>query len=95
MVGTTAEKGSKGVGKGAKDSVAPLKNMRAQAQQASYQLQDIAVQAQMGTNGFTIFAQQGSQLASVFGPAGAVTGALIAFGAIIGGFLFDSMNKTN
>jgi len=92
--GEKAEKGSKGVGKGAKDSVAPLKNMRAQAQQASYQLQDIAVQAQMGTNGFTIFAQQGSQLASVFGPAGAVTGALIAFGGIVGRLLWDSFNKT-
>ena len=92
--GKKAESGTKAAGKAAKSTVAPMKNMRAQAQQASYQLQDIAVQAQMGTNAFTIIGQQGSQLASVFGPAGAVTGALIAFGAIIGGFLFDSMNKT-
>ena len=92
--GEKAEEKVKGVGKGAKGSVAPMKNLRAQAQQASYQFQDIAVQAQMGTSAFTIIGQQGSQLASVFGPAGAVTGALIAFGAIIGGFLFDSMNKT-
>jgi len=92
--GAKAETNTKNVGKAAKSTVAPMKNMRAQAQQASYQLQDIAVQAQMGTSAFTIIGQQGSQLASVFGPAGAVTGALIAFGAIIGGFLWDSMNKS-
>ena len=92
--GAHAETNTKKVGKAAKGTVAPMKNMRAQAQQASYQLQDIAVQAQMGTSAFTIIGQQGSQLASVFGPAGAVTGALIAFGAIIGGFLWDSMNKS-
>ena len=90
--GEKAEEKIKGVGKGAKGAVAPMKNMRAQAQQASYQFQDIAVQAQMGTNWFTIIGQQGSQLASVFGPAGAVTGALIAFGAILGGVVYKSLN---
>ena len=90
--GEKAEEKIKGVGKGAKGAVAPMKNMRAQAQQASYQFQDIAVQAQMGTNWFTIIGQQGSQLASVFGPSGAVTGALIAFGAILGGFVYKSLN---
>ena len=89
--GAKAETNTKKVGAAAKKTVAPMKNMRAQAQQASYQFQDIAVQAQMGTSWFTIIGQQGSQLASVFGPAGAVTGALIAFGAILGGVLFSSM----
>jgi hypothetical protein len=89
-----AEAKIEGLSKHARSNVAPMKNMRAQAQQVSYQLQDMAVQAQMGTSAFTIIGQQGSQLASVFGPAGAVTGALIAFGAIIGGFLWDSMNKS-
>ena len=89
--GAKAEKNTGKVGKAAKSTVAPMKNMRAQAQQASYQLQDIAVQAQMGTNAFTIIGQQGSQLASVFGPSGAVYGALIAFGAIIGGVLVDQL----
>ena len=46
------------------------------------QIQDVAVQAQMGTNALTIFAQQGPQIASVFGPKGAVVGALLAVGAI-------------
>jgi len=90
--GAKAEKNTGKVGKAAKSTVAPMKNMRAQAQQASYQFQDIAVQAQMGTNAFTIIGQQGSQLASVFGPAGAVTGALIAFGAILGRVVYDSLN---
>ena len=90
--GEKAETNTKKVGKAAKSTVAPMKNMRAQAQQASYQFQDIAVQAQMGTNWFTIIGQQGSQLASVFGPAGAVTGALIAFGAILGGVVYNSLN---
>lgn len=58
-------------------------SMRGAAQNLSYQLQDIAVQAQMGTSGLTILAQQGPQIASVFGPAGAAVGALIGIGALI------------
>lgn len=47
------------------------------------QLQDVAVQAQMGTNALTIFAQQGSQVAGAFGPLGMVVGAGVAvFGAL-------------
>ena len=92
--GAKAETNTEKVGKAAKGTVAPMKNMRAQAQQASYQFQDIAVQAQMGTSWFTIIGQQGSQLASVFGPSGAITGALIAFGAILGGVVYKSINST-
>jgi hypothetical protein len=79
--------------KATRSNVAPMKDLRSQAQQASYQLQDIAVQAQMGTSWFTIFGQQGSQLASVFGKSGAVYGAVIAFGAILAGALYNSLNK--
>ncbi len=64
--------------------------MRGATQQVSFQLQDIAVQAQSGTAGLTILAQQGPQLLSVFGPAGAVTGALVAFGALIGSVLLST-----
>lgn len=47
------------------------------------QLQDVAVQAQMGTSALTIFAQQGSQVAGAFGPMGMVVGAGVAvFGAL-------------
>lgn len=58
-------------------------SMRGATQNLSYQLQDMAVQAQMGTSGLTILAQQGPQIASVFGPAGAAVGALIGIGALI------------
>jgi hypothetical protein len=58
-------------------------SMRGAMQNLSSQLQDVAVQAQMGTSGFTILAQQGPQIASAFGPAGAAAGALIGIGALI------------
>lgn len=57
------------------------------------QLQDIAVQAQAGTSAFVILGQQGSQLASSFGPGGAVFGAVIAIASAIGGVLYESMKK--
>ena len=89
--GEKAEKKTKGVGKGAGQTVAPFKAMRGATQQASFQLQDIAVQAQSGTDAFIIIGQQGPQLASIFGPGGAVFGAVIAFGALIGGVLVKQL----
>jgi hypothetical protein len=65
--------------------------MKGALTQASFQLQDVAVQAQAGTNAFTILGQQGPQIASIFGPGGAVAGALIAFGALIGGVLYKTL----
>lgn len=65
------------------------------ARQLGYQLQDVAVQAQMGTNGLMILGQQGSQVASVFGPSGAVIGAILAVAAAIGSTLFNSVQKTD
>ena len=72
----------------------PFRAMRGSMQQVSWQLQDVAVQAQMGTSAFTILGQQGPQLASIFGPGGAVLGAVIAFGAMLGGVLFSSLTAT-
>ena len=70
------------------------RQMRAGFQQAGYQIQDIAVQLQMGTSPFIVLAQQGSQVASIFGAGGALTGAFIAVAAAIGytmmPALFDS-----
>lgn len=57
-----------------------------------FQLQDIAVQAQAGTDAFVIFSQQGSQLASAFGPGGAVLGAVIAVAGALGGVLVSSLS---
>jgi hypothetical protein len=69
----------------------PFRAMRGSMQQVSWQLQDVAVQAQMGTSAFTILGQQGPQIASIFGPGGAVVGALVAFGAMVGGVLYNSL----
>ena len=63
--------------------------------QLSVQLQDVAVQAQQGTDGLRIFAQQGPQIASIFGPTGAVVGALVAVGAIIAGPFVKSFFAAN
>lgn len=65
--------------------------MRGATSQLSYQLQDIAVQFQMGTNAATIFTQQFPQIASVFGPAGAIVGVIGAIAGAIAGPLIASM----
>ncbi|WP_196774296.1 phage tail length tape measure family protein [Rhodovulum sp. MB263] len=61
-----------------------LGNMSSQTryriQNMGYQVQDIAVQLQMGAKASTVFAAQGSQIASMFGPVGAVVGTLAAVG---------------
>lgn len=55
-----------------------FRNLRGVSQNLGWQLQDVAVQAQMGTSAFVILGQQGSQMASAFGPTGALVGAFIA-----------------
>lgn len=65
------------------------------AQMLGYQLQDVAVQAQMGTSWFTIFGQQGSQLASVLGSKGALLGSVIAIGSAVGGVLYKAFNNVS
>jgi len=65
--------------------------MKGATQNISYQLQDVAVQAQMGTSAFIILGQQGPQLASIFGPGGAVVGAIIAFGSMLGGLAYSML----
>lgn len=71
-----------------------MRNMRGVAQNLGWQLQDTAVQLQMGTSAFVVLSQQGSQLASAFGPGGAVVGALIAVGGAMAGVAFETL-KTN
>lgn len=73
-----------------KNASGGLSNIRGVAQSAGYQLQDVAVQLQAGTNAFTVLGQQGSQFASAFGPTGAVVGAIIAVGAAMAGVLSTS-----
>jgi len=64
-------------------------NLGARAGAVGLQMQDIAVQAQMGTSAVTILAQQGTQIASIFGPQGAIIGALIGVGAVAGKVFYD------
>jgi hypothetical protein len=52
------------------------------AQGAGYQIQDFAVQVGGGTNALVAFSQQAPQFLGMFGPQGAIAGALIAVGAI-------------
>ena len=47
-------------------------------QQAGYQVGDFAVQVANGTSKMQAFGQQGSQLLGIFGPFGAVLGAVVA-----------------
>jgi len=78
-------------------AVSSMGGMRGVMGQLGYQFQDIAVQAQMGTNALVIFAQQGSQIAGAFGPTGAIVGAVIAVvGALGMAFLGlkDDVNKS-
>lgn len=49
--------------------------------QAAMQLQDVSVQAQMGTDSMRILGQQGPQLLSAFGPTGMLAGLAVAVGA--------------
>ena len=71
-----------------------LNTMNMRIQQGGYQLQDFFVQMQSGTSFFTAFAQQGSQFAGVFGPTGAVLGAVIAIGSAIAAIGYNSYNAS-
>jgi hypothetical protein len=62
--------------------------------QAGFQLQDFAVQVQMGTSALTAVAQQGSQFLSIFGTGGAIAGAILAVGALAAGFI-DTRSATD
>jgi hypothetical protein len=59
--------------------------------QMGHQVQDIAVQLQMGQNALLVFGQQGSQIASLMGPNGAIIGAFLAVGAALGTVFLPSL----
>lgn len=71
----------------ADQAAASSRNMGAMIGQASYQVQDFAVQVASGQSALTAFVQQGSQLAGIFGPAGVIAGAALAVGGIALQFL--------
>lgn len=68
-----------------------MRNMRGVAQNLGWQLQDMAVQLQMGTSAFVVLSQQGSQFAAAFGPTGAIVGAMIAVGGALAGALIPQL----
>ena len=88
------EKTSKSVNKTSKSMENQFRLIRGGLGQMGHQVQDIAVQLQMGQNALLVFGQQGSQIASLMGPNGAIIGALLAVGAALGTTflpaLFDS-----
>ena len=53
-------------------------------QQAGYQVGDFFVQIQSGQSALVALGQQGSQLAGIFGPGGALIGAFLAIGTAVG-----------
>jgi hypothetical protein len=63
-------------------AAAGTRNFGSAVGQVGFQVQDFAVQVGGGTSALTAFAQQGSQLLGIFGPGGAIAGALLAVGAI-------------
>ena len=75
------EKSGKTSVKMANEGVKANKRNSHAAGQAALQLQDVAVQAQMGTDSMRILGQQGPQLLSAFGPKGMLAGLAVAVGA--------------
>ena len=82
--GSQVEKKLDGMDDATKKAAKSMGNARRVAGQLGFQVQDIAVQLQSGTNAMIVFGQQGSQIAGAFGPGGAIVGAVIAVGAAVG-----------
>lgn len=83
-----------GTAKAVKEAGSQFQFMKGGMSGVGFQLQDIAVQAQIGTSAFVILGQQGSQIASMFGPGGAMVGAFIAVGAALAGVLAPSLMES-
>lgn len=75
-IGSSARTMERSMGRMSGRSSSAMRNLGG----ASMQVQDIAVQLQSGTKMATVIAQQGSQMLSIFGPAGAIVGGLVAVG---------------
>lgn len=77
--------------KAGKDLGGQMRLMRGGAGQLGHQIQDVAVQLQMGTDAMIVFGQQGSQVAALFGPKGAMLGGLLAVGAALSGPVINAL----
>jgi len=63
-------------------------------QQFGFQVGDVATQLQLGANAMQVFAIQGSQMLQVFGPAGAILGAVVAIGGAVGAAMLGLNDRT-
>lgn len=79
---TRAESAATASGNATKQAASATKGIAQAAGQAGFQIQDFAVQVGAGTSALTAFAQQAPQLLGIFGPGGALAGALVAVGAV-------------
>ena len=70
-----------------------LRMMRGGFGQVGHQVQDVAVQLQGGTDAMIVFGQQGSQIVSLFGPKGAMIGAILAVGAALATSLKSGLDE--
>jgi hypothetical protein len=71
-----------------------LRMMRGGFGQLGHQVQDVAVQLQMGQNPLMVLTQQGAQVASLFGPTGAIIGAVGAVAGALAGALIPKLMES-
>ena len=88
---TKAASATEGLGRGGSAVTSAFARFGPQIQQAGYQVGDFAVQVASGGNAIVAFTQQGTQLASMFGPAGAVFGAVLGIGGAIAATLIPAL----
>lgn len=86
-IAATGERAMQRVSQGSQSASGGVGNLRTIVGQAGFQVQDFAVQVQGGTSALTALSQQGSQLLGVFGPSGAIAGAILTVGLLAAGFL--------
>ena len=88
---TKAATATEGLGRGGSAVTSAFARFGPQIQQAGYQVGDFAVQVASGGSAITAFVQQGAQLAGMFGPAGAVAGAVLGIGGAIAATLIPAL----
>ena len=89
-----ATKAKREQGKAAGRAHGQFRLMRGGLGQLGHQVQDVAVQLQMGQNALLVLGQQGGQVASLFGQNGALIGAFLAVGAALGTALAPELFET-
>ena len=86
-----ADKNTEALSKATKKANSNWKIQKNAVQQASFQIQDFAVQVGGGTSAVQAFNQQAPQFFSIFGAGGAVLGGALAIAGAIGGPLLISL----